>query len=209
MNASNSDGKADTIAPRARVAAAALVEEGATPLNPSDRAFWFGLGVVLLSLFRPRQLSHSDWADRDRAAQRIRLDGTDYQRRPHPCDAEHHRMASARIAPRMERQSAGSATAYAHRRPLHSHRRASRRAARRCRDDDVLAFARRMVLPVEPAPSWKTPTTSRRPTSTSTTRSSEPTSSTWSATSMARSRLSRTIRTHFRNSLSAKPAFAI
>ena len=50
MSASNSDGKADTIAPRDRVPAAALVEEGATPLNPSDRAFWFGLGVVLLSL---------------------------------------------------------------------------------------------------------------------------------------------------------------
>ena len=50
MSAGNSDGKADTIAPSARVTAAALVEEGATPLNPSDRAFWFGLGVVLLSL---------------------------------------------------------------------------------------------------------------------------------------------------------------
>lgn len=50
MSASNSDGKADTIAPRDRATGAALVEEGATPLNPSDRAFWFGLGVVLLSL---------------------------------------------------------------------------------------------------------------------------------------------------------------
>jgi len=30
---------------------AGLMEEGATPLNPSDRAFWFGLGVVLLSMF--------------------------------------------------------------------------------------------------------------------------------------------------------------
>lgn len=50
MSASNSDGKADTIAPRDRVPTAALVQEGATPLNPSDRAFWFGLGVVLLSL---------------------------------------------------------------------------------------------------------------------------------------------------------------
>jgi two-component system nitrogen regulation sensor histidine kinase NtrY len=27
-----------------------LMEEGATPLNPSDAAFWFGLGVVLLSM---------------------------------------------------------------------------------------------------------------------------------------------------------------
>ncbi len=50
MSASNSNGKADTIALRDRATAAALVEEGATPLNPSDRAFWFGLGVVLLSL---------------------------------------------------------------------------------------------------------------------------------------------------------------
>ena len=32
------------------LAAAALIEEGATSLNPSDRAFWFGLGVVLLSM---------------------------------------------------------------------------------------------------------------------------------------------------------------
>ncbi|HVJ76782.1 MAG TPA: PAS domain-containing sensor histidine kinase [Hyphomicrobium sp.] len=30
---------------------AGLMEEGATPLNPSDKAFWFGLGVVLLSMF--------------------------------------------------------------------------------------------------------------------------------------------------------------
>ncbi|HET6388150.1 PAS domain-containing sensor histidine kinase [Hyphomicrobium sp.] len=50
MSASNSNGKADTTAPRDKVPAAALVEEGATPLNPSNRAFWFGLGVVLLSL---------------------------------------------------------------------------------------------------------------------------------------------------------------
>jgi two-component system, NtrC family, nitrogen regulation sensor histidine kinase NtrY len=50
MNVSNSNGKADTIASRNREVMAALVEEGATPLNPSDRAFWFGLGVVLLSL---------------------------------------------------------------------------------------------------------------------------------------------------------------
>ncbi|MET0407699.1 MAG: PAS domain-containing sensor histidine kinase [Hyphomicrobium sp.] len=50
MNASNSNGKPDTIAYRHRGTPAALLEEGATPLNPSDRAFWFGLGVVLLSL---------------------------------------------------------------------------------------------------------------------------------------------------------------
>jgi two-component system nitrogen regulation sensor histidine kinase NtrY len=50
MSASNSDGKADTIAPRKHDAMAALVDEGNTPLNPSDGAFWFGLGVVLLSL---------------------------------------------------------------------------------------------------------------------------------------------------------------
>ncbi len=62
MSAGNSNGKADTIArgdrdavrdPDAmgdREAMAALMDEGTTPLNPSDRAFWFGLGVVLLSL---------------------------------------------------------------------------------------------------------------------------------------------------------------
>lgn len=62
MSAGNSNGKADTIArgdrdavrdPDAmgdREAIAALMDEGTTPLNPSDRAFWFGLGVVLLSL---------------------------------------------------------------------------------------------------------------------------------------------------------------
>lgn len=62
MSAGNSNGKADTIAhgDRGRVsdraapadheAMAALMDEGTTPLNPSDRAFWFGLGVVLLSL---------------------------------------------------------------------------------------------------------------------------------------------------------------
>lgn len=50
MNACNSDGKADTIGPRDREPVAALMEEGSTALNPSDRAFWFGLGVVLLSL---------------------------------------------------------------------------------------------------------------------------------------------------------------
>ncbi len=50
MNASNSDGKADTIVANDRETVAALMEEGSTPLNPSDRAFWFGLGVVLLSL---------------------------------------------------------------------------------------------------------------------------------------------------------------
>lgn len=62
MSAGNSNGKADTIAQgeRGRVsdraapadheAMAALMDEGTTPLNPSDRAFWFGLGVVLLSL---------------------------------------------------------------------------------------------------------------------------------------------------------------
>lgn len=50
MNASNSNGKADTIARGDREPAASVVEEGETPLNPSDRAFWFGLGVVLLSL---------------------------------------------------------------------------------------------------------------------------------------------------------------
>lgn len=48
MNASNSTaGLPDT----ARMSpAVALMEERATALNPSDRAFWFGLGVVLLSL---------------------------------------------------------------------------------------------------------------------------------------------------------------
>ncbi|MFA5958338.1 ATP-binding protein [Hyphomicrobium sp.] len=50
MNASNSDGKPDTIAPSDPEVMAALMEEGATSLNPSDRAFWFGLGVVVLSL---------------------------------------------------------------------------------------------------------------------------------------------------------------
>jgi two-component system nitrogen regulation sensor histidine kinase NtrY len=50
MSASNNDGTVDTIAPRDREALAALMDERTTPLNPSDRAFWFGLGVVLLSL---------------------------------------------------------------------------------------------------------------------------------------------------------------
>ncbi|MBS0250456.1 MAG: PAS domain-containing sensor histidine kinase [Proteobacteria bacterium] len=62
MSAGNSNGKADTIARGERGSArdhfamgdheaiAALMDEGTTPLNPSDRAFWFGLGVVLLSL---------------------------------------------------------------------------------------------------------------------------------------------------------------
>lgn len=62
MSAGNSNGKADTIAhgdrervsdraaPADHEAMAALMDEGTTPLNPSDRAFWFGLGVVLLSL---------------------------------------------------------------------------------------------------------------------------------------------------------------
>lgn len=62
MSAGNSNGKADTIARGDRggvpdqvamgehEAIAALMDEGTTPLNPSDRAFWFGLGVVLLSL---------------------------------------------------------------------------------------------------------------------------------------------------------------
>lgn len=62
MSAGNSNGKADTIAHGDRGAVrdpddmgdreaiAALMDEGTTPLNPSDRAFWFGLGVVLLSL---------------------------------------------------------------------------------------------------------------------------------------------------------------
>ncbi|HVX36276.1 MAG TPA: PAS domain-containing sensor histidine kinase [Hyphomicrobium sp.] len=35
---------------KSRLSNAALIEEGATSLNPSDRAFWFGLGVVLLSM---------------------------------------------------------------------------------------------------------------------------------------------------------------
>ena len=56
MNASNSN--ADT--PREEpdrsslttlpLPAATVMEEGDSPLNPSDRAFWFGLGVVLLSM---------------------------------------------------------------------------------------------------------------------------------------------------------------
>lgn len=62
MSAGNSNGKADTIAhgdrervsdraaPADHEAMAALMDERTTPLNPSDRAFWFGLGVVLLSL---------------------------------------------------------------------------------------------------------------------------------------------------------------
>jgi two-component system nitrogen regulation sensor histidine kinase NtrY len=50
MNASNSSaGTPDTGLDRAR-AGTGLLEEGATSLNPSDRAFWFGLGVVLLSM---------------------------------------------------------------------------------------------------------------------------------------------------------------
>jgi len=49
MNGSNSN--TETVpADRSRLSAAALMEEGATSLNPSDRAFWFGLGVVLLSM---------------------------------------------------------------------------------------------------------------------------------------------------------------
>jgi two-component system nitrogen regulation sensor histidine kinase NtrY len=51
MNASNSTtGMPDTGTDRPRPVAAVVMEEGATPLNPSDRAFWFGLGVVLLSM---------------------------------------------------------------------------------------------------------------------------------------------------------------
>ena len=56
MNASNSN--ADT--PREEpdrsslttlpLPAATVMEEGDSPLNPSDRAFWFGFGVVLLSM---------------------------------------------------------------------------------------------------------------------------------------------------------------
>jgi two-component system nitrogen regulation sensor histidine kinase NtrY len=49
MNGSNSNTDA-MYADQSRQSAAALMEEGATSLNPSDRAFWFGLGVVLLSM---------------------------------------------------------------------------------------------------------------------------------------------------------------
>jgi len=49
MNGSNSD--MDPVsAERTRQSADALTEERATSLNPSERAFWFGLGVVLLSM---------------------------------------------------------------------------------------------------------------------------------------------------------------
>ncbi len=48
MNASNNNGNPDTFAHGDRGSAPVL--EGSTALNPSDRAFWFGLGVVLLSL---------------------------------------------------------------------------------------------------------------------------------------------------------------
>jgi two-component system nitrogen regulation sensor histidine kinase NtrY len=52
MSASNSSASTpDTENGRRHTTAAALMEEGSTPLNPSDRAFWFGLGVVLLSMF--------------------------------------------------------------------------------------------------------------------------------------------------------------
>jgi two-component system nitrogen regulation sensor histidine kinase NtrY len=52
MSASNSSASMpDTTNGRGHATAAALMEEGSTPLNPSDRAFWFGLGVVLLSVF--------------------------------------------------------------------------------------------------------------------------------------------------------------
>src|SRR6185312_2500348 len=52
MSASNSSASMpDTTNGRRHATAAALMEEGSTPLNPSDRAFWFGLGVVLLSVF--------------------------------------------------------------------------------------------------------------------------------------------------------------
>ena len=51
MSASNSEAcKPDTAAQRRSGAMALSLEEGDTPLNPSDRAFWFGLGVVVLSL---------------------------------------------------------------------------------------------------------------------------------------------------------------
>jgi two-component system nitrogen regulation sensor histidine kinase NtrY len=49
MNGSNSDTDAVS-ADRSRLSADALMEERATSLNPSERAFWFGLGVVLLSM---------------------------------------------------------------------------------------------------------------------------------------------------------------
>ena len=52
MSASNSSASMpDTTNGRRHATAAALMEEGSTPLNPSDWAFWFGLGVVLLSVF--------------------------------------------------------------------------------------------------------------------------------------------------------------
>ena len=63
------------------------------------------------------------------------------------------------------------------------HRRAARDAARGRRDDHVLALARQLVLDRAAAPSSPTRSTSRRPMSTSTASSSAPTSSTWSAIS--------------------------
>ncbi|MFA7307800.1 MAG: PAS domain-containing sensor histidine kinase [Hyphomicrobium sp.] len=48
MNGSNSD--ADPVSADRSWLSAALAEERATALNPSERAFWFGLGVVLLSM---------------------------------------------------------------------------------------------------------------------------------------------------------------
>jgi two-component system nitrogen regulation sensor histidine kinase NtrY len=51
MSVSNSSASTPQSGPDgSRLSAAALIEEGATSLNPSDRAFWFGLGVVLLSM---------------------------------------------------------------------------------------------------------------------------------------------------------------
>ena len=56
MNASNSNAdmpRAETDSsslPSVPLPPATVIEEGDSPLNPSDRAFWFGFGVVLLSM---------------------------------------------------------------------------------------------------------------------------------------------------------------
>ena len=56
MNASNSNADLqrtaaqNTPALSAAPHSAMLMEEGDSPLNPSSRAFWFGFGVVLLSM---------------------------------------------------------------------------------------------------------------------------------------------------------------